>query len=360
MKIKVFILTEDKEYAEKLFKYLRQQYRDQVELVIFTQADRMVLEAQKMRPDLVLLGEEFWEEEIQLPPNSELVFLSERVEIETIQGKRAIGKYQKISAIYKELLDICSEKKSVGSITLKKSGKESQKILSFYSCAGGTGTSTAAAACARRLAEQGGSVLYLNLESFGAADVYFSGDGDFDFSRVIYALAMSNGTTLMKMESSVKKDPSGVFFYSGCANALDMLELDQEVLDSLFEEIESLTQFEWIIVDMDFALEEKVYRQLERSHANIFVSDGRETANTKLERCLNAIEILAAQRKTLPLKRMYILYNRFSGKGSEKLKGLGFQEIGGINRFENATAKELVQLIAQNSVFDGITNKIGW
>lgn len=143
----------------------------------------------------------------------------------------------------------------------------------------------------------GGSVLYLNLESFGAADVYFSGDGDFDFSRVIYALAMSNGTTLMKMESSVKKDPSGVFFYSGCANALDMLELDQEVLDSLFEEIESLTQFEWIIVDMDFALEEKVYRQLERSHANIFVSDGRETANTKLERCLNAIEILAAQRK---------------------------------------------------------------
>lgn len=95
MKIKVFILTEDKEYAEKLFKYLRQQYRDQVELVIFTQADRMVLEAQKMRPDLVLLGEEFWEEEIQLPPNSELVFLSERVEIETIQGKRAIGKYKK-------------------------------------------------------------------------------------------------------------------------------------------------------------------------------------------------------------------------------------------------------------------------
>lgn len=74
----------------------------------------MVLEAQKMRPDLVLLGEEFWEEEIQLPPNSELVFLSERVEIETIQGKRAIGKYQKISAIYKELWIFARKRRVLG------------------------------------------------------------------------------------------------------------------------------------------------------------------------------------------------------------------------------------------------------
>lgn len=356
MKIKVFILTEDKVYAEKLFKYLEKHYRDQIELIIFTQIDKALLEMQRMRPDVVMLGEEFWEDDIPFPANSEVVFLSEQSEIETIQGKKAIGKYQKVSTIYKELVDICSEKKSVDAITIKKNGKGTQKIISFYACAGGTGTSTAAAACARRLAERGECVLYLNLESFGIADVYFSGDGGFDLSRVIYALAMSNGTTLMKMESSVKKDPSGVFFYSGCANALDMLELNDEEMDLLFEGIGNMTQFDWIVVDMDFALEEKVYRQIERSYSNVFVSDGRETANVKVERCLNALETLAEQRETLPLNRIFIMYNRFSGKGSGKVKDLGFKEIGGINRFENATAKELVQLIAQNSVFDGITN----
>ena len=45
-----------------------------------------------------------------------------------------------------------------------------------------------AAACARNYAGKGRKVLYLNLESFGSADVFFDADGKADMSDVVHAL----------------------------------------------------------------------------------------------------------------------------------------------------------------------------
>ena len=87
-------------------------------------------------------------------------------------------------------------------------------MIIFSSPSGGVGTSSMAAACAVHYAMQGKKVLYLNLEKFGSADVFFSGEGQFDMSDIIYTLKSKKTNLALKLESCVKQDISGVYFYS--------------------------------------------------------------------------------------------------------------------------------------------------
>lgn len=162
---------------------------------------------------------------------------------------------------------------------------------------------------------------------------------------------MTAGKASVRMEGAVRQDLSGVYFYSSCASALDMLELNEDMMKQLFMELGLISLFDWIIVDMDFSLGNISYQQIERSFSTVFVSDGSDPANMKLERKLDALEIVAEQRDTMLLNRIFLAYNRFSSKNGKKLKDSAFKEIGGINRFENAETEDLLRLIAQNEFF---------
>ena len=77
-------------------------------------------------------------------------------------------------------------------------------MLLHLCLAGGTGTSSMAAACTCSKG-RGNNVLYLNLEKFGSSDVFFSGEGQFDLSDIIFALKGRKANLAMKLQSCVKK-----------------------------------------------------------------------------------------------------------------------------------------------------------
>ncbi|MCD8086241.1 MAG: hypothetical protein LUF28_07965 [Clostridiales bacterium] len=357
MKIKIALLTSDTQYTDKLLAAITLQYADKVDLSIFTQKQVAETVLVEQRPNIFLVGDEFGAVDFKLPPSVELVYFVAQKGIHLINQHRAICKYQTISEIYRELLDVYAE--SAGSsVILQGDLNRVCQIITFCSAAGGTGTSVAAAAFARRLASQGQKVLYLNLEPCGNADLYFSGGGDSGFSDVLYSLAMANGMLSMRLESAAKQDACGVFYYSECASALDLLELDAEKMRQLFEELEKARLYEWIVVDTAFCFSSQMYQQIERSYRTVFVSDGSERANLKLNRCLDALTILNEQGTELPMDRIVLFYNRFSSKTGKRLRSLPYTEAGGVNRIENATTQELLQLLADNSELDAILQPV--
>ena len=95
-------------------------------------------------------------------------------------------------------------------------------VIAFMSPAGGTGTSSMAAACAMQCAGRGNNVLYLNLEKFGSSDVFFSGEGQFTMSDIIFALKGRKANLAMKLQSCVKKATCGGDFFSTSQTALDI------------------------------------------------------------------------------------------------------------------------------------------
>lgn len=351
MKIKLLLLMADENYLSRFANMAALRYADKMELSAFTQTEKAEEKIRKSRPDIILADKEFLEKVADISRTSETICFTDDKEVHMYKGYRTICKYQKFSDIYKILIDIYAEKMESEAITLK-GDTENKRIVTFFSGAGGVGASTAAAAYACYLAAHGESVLYLNLEQTGVADLFFQAEGEDNFGRVLYALEMTAGLPAVRMENALRRDPSGVYFYSGCSSALDMLELNEEIMERLFQQLGMIKLFRWIIVDMDFSLGTSVYAQIERSYATFFVSDGSETANVKLVRKLSALEIIAEQREQMPLNRIYILYNRFGSKDGKKIQDSAFKEVGGIHRFSDADSRDLLKLISQTKVFE--------
>lgn len=188
-----------------------------------------------------------------------------------MKEQMAICKFQKADLIYKQILSIYSE--VISNISGLKLNVDECKVLAFTSAGGGTGSSTVAAACAVHFASKGRKVLYLNLEEFGSSDIFFEGEGQFDMSDVVYALKSNKTNLVLKLESCVRQDTSGVYFFSQPKVALDILELGTEDILRLISELEMTGAFDYIIADMGLGLDEKHLKIYGRAYAVVLVGD---------------------------------------------------------------------------------------
>lgn len=252
MRIKLAILEDDRSYLDRIAAVFNSRYADKIETYSFTDPSVALATLETARIDVFLAGENQEINVSEIPKRCGFAYLVNSSGVETVKNQIAVSKYQKADLIYKQVLGIYSE--TAGSLASIKIGDESCDCIIFTSPAGGVGTSSVAAACAISLTAKGKKALYLNLEKFGSSDVFFSAEGSFDMSDVIFALKNKKSNFLLKLESCVRRDSRGVFFYSQPQNALDMLELNMDEIIHLITEIKLSGLFDYIIADFDFSL----------------------------------------------------------------------------------------------------------
>lgn len=348
MKLKIVMLTQDSAYAERFLNAALLYYKEKMELAVFSDCGMALEKVLQGRFDILWSDPDYELDYEKLPRYCSLVYVSDHKDFARMDGYPAIMKYQSLENIYKKLLAVYADRIARDRIGIQ-AGQLQAKILTFLGGAGGVGTSTAAAACARYIArERGESVLYLNIEESGSADLYFQADGVQDFGKVLYALEINNSGSRVKMESALKKDESGVYFYSPPAIALDMLDLKKERMEDLIQKLGEMNLFQWIVTDMDFHFSERVYNQIERSVKTVLVSDGSSGANCKLHRKLEALEVIAQERMNFPIDRIFLLYNRFSSQYGRRLEHTAFKMVGGINRINADSSQGLQEAMVQS------------
>ena len=195
---------------------------------------------------------------------------------------------------------------------------------------------------------------YLNLETFGSADDFFAGQGQFDMSDVIYALKTRKANLALKLESCVKQDPRGTFFLSSPKLALDMMELTTDERLRLINEIRVNGSYEYLILDVPFGLDKDSLKILHQANAMVLVGSGSTTSNTQIFRAVNALSVLEQNADTPLLNRTVLAYNRFSSKTGETLTNVELRSIGGAPRYEHATTEQLMAQLSKNPMFDEI------
>lgn len=352
MRIKVVILDQDENYKNRLINNFQIKYADKLELYTFSVNEHLYENLSASKADIVLLDAEMNISVNDIPKDQIVVYLSKTMDIEELEGIPAICKFQKIEMIYKQILGIYAETASNMKL---KSGSASGRILLFISAQGGSGTSSAAASYALRCANKGKKVFYLNLELLGGTDLYFNGDGLMSFSDVIYALKSKNSNLRIKMESALKTDKSGVEFFDTCKNAYDMTELSNEEIKDLISGISQIKEYEDIVIDLSGGISERML-MLMKDFADriICVNDGSKTGNSKFERFCEIYSVLEKRLETAFLNKMVLLYNRYSSRTSNQLSQSPVQVLGGINRYEGVSGRELIEEIAKLPVFDQI------
>lgn len=352
MKIKLAILERDKSYLMRIASAFGTKYADKLEIYSFTDPEVALQTLNSAKIDVLLASDAFTIDTHRLPNRCAFAFLVDSMGIETLREQHAICKFQKADLIYKQILSVYSEKAS--SITgFKITGDEGQ-IIAFCSASGGVGSSTMAAACATRFAAREKKVLYLNLEKFGSSDVFFSGQGQFDMSDIIFALKSKKTNLPIKLESCVKQDHCGVYFYSQAKIALDMMELTTEDTLRLISELKLMGEYDYIILDMDFALDKETLKIYRQAQAIVLVGDGSVGSNTKTERAYTALATME-QNSDAPLtNRVSFIYNKVSSKNGQSIDEMGLKVLGGAPRYAGASVQQLREQLAAMDIFDGI------
>ena len=352
MKIKLALLDKDQSYLNRIVSVFSTKYADKLQIYSFTDEVIALSTLESTRIDVLVASDTFEINIDSLPKHCGFAYFTESLDINQINDQRAICKFQKADLIFKQILSVYSER--AGSLSGLKFGDESAKVLAFCSPCGGVGTSSMAASAAIYYAKRNQKTLYLNLEKFGSADVFFSGEGQFDMSDVVFALKSKRTNLSLKLESCVRQDCTGVYFYSQPKIALDMHELTIDDIIRLISEVKLTGSYDYIILDMDFAISKDTLTILRQTHAVVFVSDGSEIANSKLFRAYEALFVLEQDNDSSIMNRLTLVYNKFSNKSGKVLKDFSVRNIGGAPRYEHATTVQVLEQLSKMEMFEKI------
>ena len=351
MKIKVAILDGDTRYLEKLMSAFLKDYFDKVEIYSFTAYEKAIESISKERVNVFLTTTEFVINSEDIPADCEVAYLVDSRGIDTYKGVKAVCKFQPVEVLYRNIVNLFSNVAS--DITAFAGlGNNACNVYGFISASGGTGSSTAAAACAMHLAKAGKKVIFVNFEKLGDPNLYFKGEGPETFRDVIVALKTGKGNLALKLAATVKKDKSGVDFFATCPLALDFAELTVKESVDIIKTLKDSGNYEYIIADLDFSLLKDSLLLMDECYELVLVSDGSPISNSKLKRAVDSLKIIEEQMEIPIFKNTVILYNRFSSKTSAKLVLDDIKEIGGIKRYEGFDEVGLLSELSILPVFD--------
>lgn len=351
MKIRLAILEKDTNYLRRIVSVFSAKYADKVEVYSFTDVQMAVDMFNTIKIDMMVANIEFDIDIDMLPKKCAFAYLVDSSDIDTVNGQRAISKFQKVEFIYKQIIGIYAEKYS--DVTELKKNGESTGMIVFFPISGGVGSSSMAAACARHLAMQGKKTLYLNLEQFSSSDEFFSSDGQNTMSDVILDIKSGKNNLGLKLESYVKQDASGVYFFSKPRTALDMLEFSLNEKKKLLSELCFFGTYDFIVIDMDFNLNElEIYSQ---ANVIVCVGDGSLLSNSKMMGAYEAITTMEQESEGISLSnRMYVVYNKFSAKTGRMKEEIRWKNMGAIEEYSYSTIKELIQKMSNKNLFETI------
>ena len=352
MKIKLAILEKDTNYLNRFVTAFNTKYSDKFEIYSFTNLEIALSTIEDSKIEVLLSSDSFDIPFEKLPARCGFAYIVDASDVEMINDRRTVSKFQKAELIYKQILSIYSE--NAGNISGLKMTDDNCKLITFTSVSGGNGSSTMAAACAMSFASKGFKTLYLNLEKFGSSDYFFSAEGAFGMSDIIYALKSRKANLSIKLESCVKQATNGVYFYSQSPIALDMLELTNDDIMNLISELRLTGSYDYIIFDMDFSLDKSTLDIFRKMHAIVIVGDGSVISNTKISRAYKALETVEANADSPITNRMSIIYNKFSNKTSIVMEDINLKNVGGAPRYEHASIKQVLEQLVNKVNFENI------
>ena len=173
-------------------------------------------------------------------------------------------------------------------------------------------------------------------------------------SDIIFSLKSKKANLAMKLESCVKQDHTGVYFYSQAKFALDMMELDKEEISRFISELRLTGIYDYIVVDIDFSLSKDTLDIFRTMSNVVMVGDGSDISNMKIFRAYNALVALEQNKDNSLLNKLVLIYNKFSNKTGKAIEGIDISNIGGAPRYEHATTEQVITQLANMSMYDKI------
>lgn len=351
VKIKLAILELDNHYISRITMAFNAKFPNLVEIYGFSELSLAIDSIKTYGIDVFIAAKNFDVDISKVPDMCAFAYMVDSPDVEFYKGQKVVFKYQKIEFIYKQILGVYSEKTEWKA---KDNSDNLCNVIMFSSPCGGTGTSTVAASASLRLSNLGKKVLYLNLESLGSSDVFFTGNGRYDLSDGIFALKSNTPNLAIKLDGCTKRDDRGVYFFSEPKIAFDTLELNADEILRMVDVFKVSGMFDYIIIDRDFGLKKDDLNILANADSIIWVGDGSVISNKKIERAYKALEVADTDIQGSITKKIMLFINKFNNLSGELPENVNIPNIGRISKYDNNSLEVILDNISKLTMLDKI------
>ena len=284
--IRIAVADFNSEYVSRLTGVLM-EYSD-LSVSAYDDADALENAINAGRFDVLLLDPSMYSRSLPLDRLNAVIILAGDTPIpESCAKFDTVRKYQKIGNIYSKMLSVCSQKLHFG---VNGNSGLPAAVISFYSPVGGSGKTSMALIAASKLALSGHPTFYMNLESYPSDGFYLSQSGTGGFSALLEKLIMSgrekdDSVSVFMRTCLLDKsaDLSENFYYMNhfdSPNDYDAIEKDE--LSKLIGLIRTSGGFEYIVIDTESGLCEKIKTVFELSDRIVIVEKQDAVSREKL------------------------------------------------------------------------------
>lgn len=348
MNIKLAIADRDGEYIDRLLNVLA-EYKD-LNLSVYTDREGFEKALEGKYFDIVLFSPSVCSGQISLKKSTMGIVLREdSVEVpEECREFPQIEKYQRISRIYKKILEFYAE---VCGDTGTETGRGQAVTIGFFSPAGGTGKTTLALAAATKLSMQGYKTFYMNFEDIPSEDCYLPQTGEKGMSEMLNCL----GTEVnfkVKMQGLLQTKTENLYYLNHFNTPNDIYEMEAEEAGELVASIVKTGLFDFIIIDMGISIDSKNLKIFGEADKLVIVEKPDTMTAKKMERFLMQTHII----KEYGSKMVRVL-NCNIGRGSSI--GSEIPLLGTVSMVQNPDAAHLITMLAGSTAGDFILSLTG-
>lgn len=348
MIIKIAIAENNEVYLERLMNVFEEY--EELSLSVYTDKRSLENALSARHFDVLLFNPEIFDGQMSLDKTTVAVLLldeSKRVP-ESCADFAKVKKYQRISMIYKRILELYAEIcGNVGKIL----GQRSVTAIGFYSPIGGAGKTTLALVTATKLAMKGYRTFYINLEDVSSEDCYLPQNGEKGLSEMVSSLE-SNVNFQMKSQSLLQTKQDNLFYMNHFESPNDVYEITGEEIDELLKKFINTGLFDYIIIDLGVSLNKKMLQVFESVDKIVLIEKPDAISRKKMTTFFNQVHIIKEYGN-----KMYRIMNFENGHSSAVQTNIPM--IGKVGVVQNPDPAQLITMLSINSGLGYISALVG-
>ncbi|GAB2535954.1 AAA family ATPase [Gracilibacillus alcaliphilus] len=272
-KINLVLYTSDLSYAEYFSTYIRNPENGmRFSAKIYTDAEAFYKNVRNQKQHILLTDKSIEEEDsvnfdivIRLADGQD--FSHEEV---------SIFKYQPLKEVLSQILAIYFETND--KVSKLMTGKQKEKVISFYSGSAGSGKTLTSLCLAKYLAQQEKRTFYLSLESIHSTYLFFQEEKGSSV-EVFYYLRNNVDKLVAKVESLKSTDSlTNIDYFSLPVSLEEMENITTEEVELLIQALKDSQSYDYIIIDLDASLHDRNQAAMRVSDEVVWVLSSDQTS----------------------------------------------------------------------------------
>ena len=333
MNITIAIADANRDYLERLSEVLR-EYED-LTVSVFTTGEKLQEALENKRFDIVLFDPDISSQKLAFS-NAKLsvcLYSDEAQNKEMYADCEKVVKYQRISSIYKDIINAFADKAGYGG---DFDNSQNTRIIAVYSPIGGSGKTTVALAIASKMATMGKRVLFLNTEQLNSTVCVNPTEGE-GITGLIEATA-ENVNFELKLKGNTKQGIQGIDYVEGFERIVDYNSVSAEEISAVLNKIKRCGICDAVVVDMGSLIDGMASAILGIADSIVIVEKPGELPSAKMDLFMQQALVVEHRGKMLKVAN-------FADSNAKFSQELDVPSIGTVHNYGNYPLKNMLQNI---------------